>query len=113
MAVIGSFQDAAGQPQVLYIKALLDGVASVVLATTLGGGVGLSVLPLAIYQGGITLAASRITGVLTVPVLGTLTASGGLLIAAIGLALLEIKRLPIGNLLPGIFVAAALAWFVG
>lgn len=113
MAVIGSIQDAAGQPQVLYVKALLDGIASVVLATTLGAGVGLSVLPLALYQGGITVAASQVTGVLTVPVLATLTASGGLLIAAIGLALLEIKRLPIGNLLPGVFVAAALAYFVG
>lgn len=113
MAVIGSIQDAAGQPQVLYVKALLDGIASVVLATTLGAGVGLSVLPLALYQGGITVAASQVTGVLTVPVLATLTASGGLLIAAIGLGLLEIKRLPIGNLLPGVFVAAALAYFVG
>ncbi len=113
MAVIGSIQDAAGQPQVLYVKALLDGIASVVLATTLGAGVGLSVLPRALYQGGITVAASRVTGVLTVPVLATLTASGGLLIAAIGLGLLEIKRLPIGNLLPGVFVAAALAYFLG
>jgi uncharacterized membrane protein YqgA involved in biofilm formation len=113
MAVIGSIQDAAGQPQVLYVKALLDGIASVVLATTLGAGVGLSVLPLALYQGGITVAAGQVTGVLTVPVLATLTASGGLLIAAIGLALLDVKRLPIGNLLPGVFVAAALAYFVG
>jgi hypothetical protein len=113
MAVIGSIQDAAGQPQVLYVKALLDGVTSVVLATTLGAGVGLSALPLALYQGGLTVAASGATAVLTVPVLATLTATGGLLIAAIGLDLLGIKRLPVGNLLPGIFVAAALAFWLG
>jgi uncharacterized membrane protein YqgA involved in biofilm formation len=113
MAVIGSIQDGAGQPQVLFIKALLDGIASVVLASALGAGVGLSVIPLALYQGGITLAASSVAPFLTLPVLATLTSSGGLLIAAIGLDLTGIKRLPIGNLLPGIFVASILAWFVG
>lgn len=113
MAVIGSIQDAAGQPGVLFIKALLDGTSAVVLATTLGPGVGLSALSLAVYQGGITLAASGVARFLTLPVLSTLTASGGLLIGAIGLDLLGIKRLPVGNLLPGVFAAAALAYFFG
>lgn len=112
MAVIGAIQDAAGQPEVLFVKALLDGVASVVLASTLGLGVGLSVLPLAAYQGGITAAASLVAAYLTVPVLATLTSAGGLLIAAIGLDLTGIKRLPVGNLLPGVFVAAVLAYLV-
>jgi uncharacterized membrane protein YqgA involved in biofilm formation len=111
MAVLGAIQDGAGQPQVLYVKSLLDGIASIVLATTLGAGVGLSVLPLAVYQGGITAAAGSVAPFLTLPVLATLTSSGGLLIAAIGLDLTGIKRLPIGNLLPGVFVAAALAHF--
>jgi len=111
--VIGAIQDAAGQPQVLFVKALLDGIASIVLATTLGPGVGLSAIPLLLYQGGITLAASSVAPYLTLPVLSTLTSTGGLLIAAIGLDLLGLKRLPVGNLLPGVFVAAALAWLVG
>jgi uncharacterized membrane protein YqgA involved in biofilm formation len=113
MAVIGAIQDAAGQPEVLYVKALLDGVTSVVLTTALGPGVGLSALSLLVYQGGITVAAGAVAGVLTLPVLATLTSSGGLLIAAIGLDLLGVKRLPIGNLLPGVFVAAALAAIFG
>jgi len=113
MAVIGSIADGTGQPQVLYVKALLDGTTSVVLGTALGAGVGLSVLPLGLYQGGITLAASSVTRYLTLPVLTTLTSTGGLLIAAIGLQLLAIKRLPIGNLLPGVFIASLLAYFFG
>lgn len=113
MAVIGAIQDAAGQPGVLYVKALLDGVAAVVLASTLGVGVGLSALSLLVYQGGITLAAGGVAGHLTLPVLATLTSAGGLLIGAIGLDLLGVKRLPIGNLLPGVFVAAALAGIFG
>jgi len=112
MAVLGAIQDAAGQSLTLYIKSLLDGIASIVLATTLGVGVGLSVIPVLIYQGGITIAASAVTPYLTLPVLATMTSAGGLLIAAIGLDLMGIKRLPVGNLLPGVFVAAILAYFV-
>jgi len=113
MAVIGAIQDAAGDPTTLYIKSLLDGIASIVLATTMGAGVGLSIIPLLAYQGGITLAAGFVTPFLTLPVISTMTATGGLLIAAIGLDLTGIKRLPVGNLLPGVFVAAILAYFFG
>jgi hypothetical protein len=113
MAIIGPIQDAAGQPHVLYVKAMLDGIGSIMLAGALGVGVALSALPLVLYQGGITLAAHSVTPFLTVPVLGTLTATGGLLIAAIGLDLAGIKRLPVGNMLPGLFLAAALAFFLG
>ena len=95
MAVIGAIQDAAGQPDILFVKALLDGVTAIMLASTLGVGVALSVLPLALYQGGITAAASGVAAYLTLPVLVTLTSAGGLLIAAIGLDLTGIKRLPV------------------
>ena len=74
---------------------------------------GLSGLALLVYQGGITLAAGSVARFLTLPVLSTLTASGGLLIAAIGMDLLGLKRLPVGNLLPGVFIAAALAHLFG
>jgi len=113
MAVIGSIQDAAGQPHVLYVKAMLDGIGAIMLASTLGVGVALSAIPILLYQGGITLAAGRVEHYLTLPVLSTLTATGGLLIAAIGLDLTGIKRLPVGNMLPGVFVAAVLAYFFG
>jgi uncharacterized membrane protein YqgA involved in biofilm formation len=113
MAVLGAIADGAGDPSILYVKALLDGIASIVLATTLGVGVALSVLPLFLYQGAISLASGLIAPYLTLPVISTLTATGGLLIAAIGLDLTGIKRLPIGNLLPGVFVAAILAYFLG
>jgi hypothetical protein len=113
MAVIGPIQDATGQPHVLYVKAMLDGIGSIMLASGLGIGVGLSAIPLVLYQGGITLAAGSVTPFLTLPVLATLTATGGLLIAAIGLDLAGIRRLPVGNMLPGVFVASLLAYFIG
>ncbi len=97
----------------LYLKAMIDGIVSIMLAGTLGLGVGLSALSVLAFQGSITLVAGSVTACLTVPVLATLTAAGGLLIAAIGLDLTGIKRFPVVNMLPGVFVAAALAGYVG
>jgi len=111
--VLGAIEDASGQPHVLYVKSMLDGLTAIMLATTLGIGVALSAIPVLLYQGGITLAAGSVQRFLTLPVLSTLTATGGLLLAAIGLDLTGIKRLPVGNMIPGIFLAAGLAYFFG
>lgn len=108
MTVLGSIQDGLGDPSTLYLKAMLDGFAAVALATTLGAGVGLSIIPIIIIQGGIALAASSLTGV-TPQAVAAIEAVGGALIAAIGLDLAGIKRLPVGNMLPAVFVAIVLA----
>ena len=112
MAIMGSIQDGLGdRPSILYAKSALDGVASIALASTLGIGVVFSVVPVLLYQGAITLSARWVQGVLTEPVVAEMNAVGGLLILAIGLDILEVKRLPVGNLLPAIFVAMGLAIF--
>ena len=109
MAIMGALQDGLGiRPDILYAKAALDGIASVALASTLGIGVLFSALPLLIYQGGITLGASLAQQILTPVVVQEMNAVGGLLIVAISLDLLGIKRLPVGNLLPAVFLAIPL-----
>jgi uncharacterized membrane protein YqgA involved in biofilm formation len=108
MTVLGSIQDGLGDPRTLYLKAVLDGLASIALASTLGVGVGLSVIPILLIQGGIALAASQLGGV-TPDLIASIQAVGGALIAAIGLDLSGIKRLPVGNMLPAIFIAMGLA----
>jgi len=114
MAIMGALQDGMGvRPTILYAKAALDGVASVALTSTLGIGVVFSVIPLALYQGGITLATGLTKSILTEPVIVEMNAVGGLLIVAIALDLLGLKRLPVGNLLPAVFVAVALMWSFG
>lgn len=114
MAIMGALQDGfGGTPTILYAKAALDGVASIALASTLGIGVLFSALPVAIYQGGITVAADSAKSLLTETVVLEMNAVGGLLIAAIGLDLIGIKRLPVGNMLPAVFVAVGLVWMFG
>jgi uncharacterized membrane protein YqgA involved in biofilm formation len=114
MAIMGALQDGfGGTPSILYAKAALDGVASVALASTLGIGVLFSALPVALYQGGITIAAGSAKLLLTETVVLEMNAVGGLLIVAIGLDLIGIKRLPVGNMLPAVFVAVGLVWMFG
>lgn len=105
MAVVGSLESGLSQNhQTLYAKSLLDGVTSVVFASTLGIGVIFSALAVFLYQGTITLSAAYLKPFLTPSVIAQMTAVGGLLIVAIGFNILGIKRLRIGNMLPAIGV---------
>jgi uncharacterized protein len=114
MAIMGALQDGLGhRPEILYAKSALDGIASVALASTLGAGVLFSALPLFLYQGAITLGASAAQQLLTPAVVQEMNAVGGLLIVAIAFDLLGIKRLPVGNLLPAVFLAVPLVQLFG
>jgi uncharacterized membrane protein YqgA involved in biofilm formation len=113
MTIVGSLQDGLGAPDLLYLKALLDGVASIALASALGVGVGFSIIPIIIVQGGIALGAHALQPLLTDAVIREMSTVGGTLIMAIGIDLLEIKRLPVGNLMPAVFVAGILGAFFG
>jgi uncharacterized membrane protein YqgA involved in biofilm formation len=106
MTIVGSIQDGTvGDPSVLLIKALLDGVASVALASSLGVGVLFSALPVLVVQGGITLLAAQLVFLSQPAVLDAVNATGGLLILGIGINLLEIGQIRVGNLLPALLYA--------
>ncbi len=106
MAILGSIQDGlTGDVQLLAIKSMLDGFAALAFASALGWGVGFSVLPLLVYQGSISLAASTLADAFTPEVVAGLTAAGGILILGISLRLLELRQVRVGNLLPALLLA--------
>jgi uncharacterized membrane protein YqgA involved in biofilm formation len=110
MMIVGSIQDGTvGDPHTLYVKSLLDGVASVALASSLGVGVAFSALSVLVVQGAITLMASQLLFLRSPAVLDAVAAAGGVLILAIGINLLDLKQIRVGNLLPAIFYAIAWA----
>jgi uncharacterized membrane protein YqgA involved in biofilm formation len=113
MTILGSIQSGLGDPSLLYLKSLLDGIASIALATSFGAGVGLSVIPVLVIQGSIALGAGTLQPFMTIPVIAGLECAGGALILAIGLDLTGIKRLPYGNMLPGVLIAAVIAGLWG
>ncbi|BBO91129.1 DUF554 domain-containing protein [Desulfosarcina ovata] len=105
MAIVGSLESGlSGNHQTLFAKSILDGIGSLFFASTLGIGVLFSAVSVFVYQGLITLTASHAKDLLSPAVVSQMSAVGGLLIMAIGLGLLEIKRIKIGNLLPAIFI---------
>jgi uncharacterized membrane protein YqgA involved in biofilm formation len=113
MTIVGSLQDGLGVPDLLYLKALLDGIAAIALASALGPGVSFSIIPIILVQGGIALGAHSLQPFLTEAVIREMSTVGGTLIMAIGVDLLDIKRLPVGNFMPAIIIAGILGAFLG
>lgn len=126
MAILGSIQDGLeGDFMLLLIKSILDMFASMAFASTFGVGVLFSIIPLFIYQGSLTLLAGTADSVLTSAMVAELTATGGVILAGLAVSsLLEIKKIRIGNFLPGLIIApiisplmdmllAALGWTGG
>jgi len=110
MAILGALQDGLrGDFTILLTKSGLDGIASVAFASTLGIGVLFSALPVAAYQGGITIGASALEPYLSSSMINEMTATGGLLIVGIALNILQVTKIRVGNLLPTILLAAILS----
>ncbi|MGQ9531432.1 MAG: DUF554 domain-containing protein [Desulfotomaculales bacterium] len=110
MAIMGAVEDGlGGVPHILYTKAILDGVTSVLFASALGIGIIFSAVPVLLYQGALTLAAQAVGGFLTPTMVAEITAAGGLVIVGIGINLLGLARIRTGNLLPAVIFAALIA----
>ena len=106
LTVLGSLQDGLrGDFELLSIKSLLDGFAALAFASALGIGVGFSVLPILLIQGGIALSAGAFATSLTAAMIAAMNAVGGVLILGIGLRLLDIRQVRVANLLPAIVIA--------
>ncbi|HEY61136.1 MAG TPA: DUF554 domain-containing protein [Anaerolineae bacterium] len=107
MTVLGSIQDGlTGDYQLLAIKSIMDGFASMAFASTLGIGVLFSVIVIFIYQGGLTLLASLAQMYFTPEMMNELTAVGGIILIGLAISsLLEIKKIRAGNFLPALVIA--------
>lgn len=112
MAVVGAIQSGiAGQNKTLYAKSLLDFFTSLVFTTTLGVGVAFAAVPVFLYEGAIALVSYFAGAALnSPPIIDCMSATGGLLIVAIGINLLGLKKIAVGNLLPAMLVAALVKW---
>jgi uncharacterized membrane protein YqgA involved in biofilm formation len=110
MALVGCLNNGlTGDDRILVLKATMDGLAAIALAGSSGLGVAFSVLPLGVYQGGLSLAAGFLARLVpdpaTDPQVLALTGVGGLAIVAIGLNLLEVTRIRVASFLPALAIA--------
>lgn len=113
MAILGPINSSlSGDHSILYVKSLLDGIMSIMLASSLGFGVLLSAFSVFLYQGIITIFASSLQTIITPDMMREISIIGGILISAIGLDVLEIKTIKIGNMLPAIIFPVIFYLFV-
>lgn len=113
LAILGALNDGLGLGiEQLALKSTLDGFASLAFAASLGWGVALSALSVGIVQGAFTIVGALVGSVLSAALIDAITATGGVLLIGVGLRLLKIKSVPVGDMLPALIVAPLLAALV-
>lgn len=110
MTIVGAIEEGLSQKrELLIIKSTLDGFSSIALAATLGIGVLFSVVPLLIFQGGLTLSAKKLKFVFDEKTTDVLSAIGGLLILGISINMLGLGKINLENLLPSLLISILLS----
>lgn len=113
MAIVGSLQSGlTGNHETLYAKSMLDFVAAIIFASTLGAGVMLSASLLFLYQGSITLLAQFIEPFLTDPVIAEMNCVGNVIIIGLAMNMLGISKFKVMNFVPAIFLPILLCRFM-
>ena len=111
MAIVGSIQDGLrGDYSILATKAVLDLIIIMVMSSSLGKGAVFSAIPVAVFQGSITLLAGFVRPLMTDAALGNLSTVGNVLIFCVGINLVWDKKVKVANLLPAIVVAVIAAF---
>jgi uncharacterized membrane protein YqgA involved in biofilm formation len=112
LTILGSIQDGlTGDYNLLAVKSVLDGFASLAFASTLGVGVLFSTIIILVYQGGISLLAAQLNSIVSPSMMNELTATGGVILVGLAISsLLEIRKIRVGNMLPALAVAPFIVW---
>ena len=111
MAVVGSLKDGlTGDISILTAKAVMDMIFVAVMTATLGKGCIFSAVPVAIFQGVITLLARFIEPFLTPQAVDNLSLVGSILIFCVGVNLIWGDKIRVADLLPALVVAVGCAF---
>lgn len=112
MAIIGAIQDGiSGNPNTLYAKAILDLIIIAMMTASLGKGCIFSAIPVAVFQGMITILAKMIAPVMTEAAVSNISLVGNVLICCVGINLIWPKTIRVANILPSVVIAVIFAHF--
>lgn len=111
LTIVGAIDAGlTGDHKLIYIKSLMDGVSSIALASGLGIGVMFSVVPLMIFQGGLTILSSIFGDFIPQVMITEISAVGGILLIGMGISILDIKKINVMNMLPALVTIIILLW---
>jgi uncharacterized protein len=106
LAVLGALSDGLGKGiDQLALKSTLDGFASLAFAASLGWGVAASAIAVGVWQGLLTVLGALLGAFMSAALVASLTATGGILLLGVGLRLLNLRSVPVGDLLPALLLA--------
>jgi uncharacterized membrane protein YqgA involved in biofilm formation len=109
MTILGAIQEGIDESSdLLFTKSILDFVSSTILASTFGIGILFSAIPLFVFQALLTLLAMRIAPFFSSEIIGDLSALGGIMLIGLGINILDIKKIPIANMLPSLIIICVL-----
>lgn len=109
VTIVGAIEEGLkGDRTLLFTKSVLDGFASIALTAVYGVGVMFSIIPMLVFQGGMTILAFYLKDVLSDVVIQEMSAVGGVLILGLGISLLEIKEIKVNNMLPALLLIVIL-----
>jgi uncharacterized membrane protein YqgA involved in biofilm formation len=111
MTIVGALEEGIhSKRELLYVKSTLDGFSSIALASTYGIGVLFSIIPMLIFQGGITMMAFRLRHIFSAKVQDSISAVGGMLIIGISIVLLDLGSIRLENMLPSLIIVCVMAY---
>jgi uncharacterized protein len=114
LAIVGSITDGLkGDHSILVTKALLDGIISIPFAATMGAGVLGSAVPVLLYQGSLTLLASKIQFFFTPVMVRELTSVGGVIVIGIGINILGLQKIRAANFIPALILIVLILYLKG
>ena len=114
LAILGALSDGLGTGiDQLALKSILDGFIAIAFAASLGWGVAASALAVGVYQGLWTLLGWAMGDVLADAQIAAITATGGVLLVGVGLRLIRLQTMRVGDLLPALAIAPIIVWIVG
>ncbi|MCL2632663.1 MAG: DUF554 domain-containing protein [Coriobacteriia bacterium] len=112
MTFLGSIQAGLGDPSVLYLKSLLDGISAVALACALGIGVGFSAVSILLIQGSLALLGMFFGDFFTPAIIASMDLVGGIMLIALGIEIIGIHKMKVANMLPALLVAMLFGWLL-
>ncbi len=113
LAVLGALSDGLGHGiDQLALKSVLDGFTSIGFAAALGWGVAAAAIPVGVWQGSLTIVAVLAGSLLPAALVASVTATGGVLLLGIALRMLQVREVPVADMLPALLVAPLLTLLV-
>ncbi|MCC8020097.1 MAG: DUF554 domain-containing protein [Rikenellaceae bacterium] len=114
MSILGAIEDGMGlTPNLLYTKSIMDGVTSIILASSFGIAIMLSAIPVLVYQGLLTLLAYYVSTLMSQAMIDDLTAVGGIMLIGLSVNILKVKEVNVVNMLPALVVILILSYYWG